>query len=166
MASDILFFNAKYTSNGFLYGLRALSRSPRQHFSVSILGDGDRRLHRSMREMRSIVFRLDDLAALGKFRVHVAQIAHHLPRLTRRGFQSLAEWIGIVNRVRTGVPIDLECLAPLECGPGVVGDDGDAAQRLEVMRRFEGLNGQRLLHAAYFQSTLVVIGFDFLSEDR
>ena len=35
-----------------------------------------------------------------------------------------------------------------------------------MVGRFERINGQRLLHAAYLQSGLVVIGLDLLSEDR
>ncbi len=165
MAGDVLFLNAQYTGNRFLHGLRALSRGPCQNLAIAVFGDGDRWLHRGMREMRSVKFRLDDLAALGKFRVHVAHVADYFARLTGRGFKCLAELIGVVDRVGTGVPIDLQSLAPLKGSPGVIGDDGDPAQWLEVVRRFERLDGQRLLHAAHLQSRLVVIGLNLLSED-
>jgi hypothetical protein len=66
--------------------------------------------------------------------------------------------------VRTAVPFDLQALASLECRPGVVGNHGDAAQRLKQVRRFESFDGQRLLNARHFERSLVIVRLDLLSQ--
>ena len=69
-----------------------------------------------MRQMRRVVFGLDDLcpilAGLGKRRVDIADIADDFAGLSRSFFQRLAERPGVVDRVRTAVPFDLQTLAP------------------------------------------------------
>ena len=51
----------------------------------------------------------------------------------------LLERLGVEARVRAVVPVDLQLLAALQRRPGVVGDDGDAAERLEQQRRLDGV---------------------------
>src|ERR1019366_5102774 len=122
-----------------------------------VFRDRDRRLHRSMREVRSVILSLDDLAALGKFRVDIANVANDFTRLPSRGFEGLTELIGVVNRVGTRVPVDLQSLAPLERSPGVVGNHGDSAERLKLVWWFERADGKRLLHAGYGEGFLIVV---------
>ena len=77
---------------------------------------------------------------------------------------SLPEFCGTSPELYTEcglpVPFDLQALASLKCGPGVVGNHRHSAQRLEHVRRFERLDGQRLLHARNFKRSFVVVGFD------
>ena len=89
--------------------------------------------------MWSVVLSLDDLAALGKRRVDIANVADNFPRLTGRRFEGLAELVGVVDCIGTGVPVDLQSFAPLECSPGVIRNDGYAAERLELMWWLKGL---------------------------
>src|ERR1700736_5722453 len=101
--------------------------------------------------MRSVVLGLDDRSTLGKCCIHVANVANDLARLPGSCFERLAERRGVVLRMRTAVPFDLQALASLECGKGVVGNHGDAAQRLELVRRFESVDGQRFLNTGYLE---------------
>ena len=66
--------------------------------------------------------------------------------------------------MRTAVPLDLQVLASLECRKGIVGNYGDSAQRLELMRRLERIDRQRLLNARNFERGFVVVRFYFLPE--
>ena len=81
VAGNILFLDAQNAGDRVLHGLRILRRSPRQHFSVAIFRHRDRRFHGNVRQVRRVVFRLDNLAALGEGGVHIADIAHNLARL-------------------------------------------------------------------------------------
>src|SRR5579862_9128237 len=67
-----------------LKSLRILRRSPNRRLVVSHIRDGHRWLHRRMRQVRSKIFRLNDLAALGKLRIGVSDAVHHLARLDRK----------------------------------------------------------------------------------
>ena len=164
MASHILFLDAEHAGDGLLHGLRILRRSPGQNFSVAILGDGDWRLHGNVRQMRSVVLGLDRFSALGKYGIHIADVADNFTRLPRSGFERLAERRGVVHRMGTAVPIDLQALASLERRVRVVGNHGDASQRLEHVRRLESLDGQRLLNTGHFECGLVVVRLDLLSK--
>ena len=104
-----------------------------------------------MRQMRSEVFRLDNLAALGELRVRIAHRVHHFPRLARRLLQFFLIVGGVVRRVAPLSHSILRLLAPFECGKGVVRNHRHSAQRLKRVRRFERIDRNRLLHADYFQ---------------
>ena len=84
--------------------------------------------------------------------------------------RGLLQFLLIVGRVVAGVaavvPVDLELLAAFECGPRVVGDDRDAAERLKRVRRLKRIDRDGLLHADHFQSRRIVDRFDFSSEHR
>ena len=157
VTSHIFFLDAEHARNGLLHRLRILRRCPCQHFSVAIFGDGDGRFHGNVRQMRSVVLGLDNRSTLGKCRVHIADVANNFARLPGRCFERLAECRGVVLRVRTAIPFDLQTLASLECGKGVVGNHGDATQRLELVRRFESVDGQSFLNAGHFERGLVIV---------
>src|SRR5260370_9011159 len=92
--------------------------------------------------MWRVILGLDNLSTLGKYCIHIADVANDFARLPGSCFERFAEWRGVVLRVRTAIPFDLQALTSLECGKGVVGNHGDAAQRLELVRRFEIGDGQ------------------------
>ena len=113
--------------DGLLDGLRVLRAGPDDHSAVAVIGDSGRRLHGCVRQVRHVVFGLDDLAAFRELGLHVAQVADEC-RLVARG---LLERLFVLRRVVGGVgtvfPLDLERLAALEGRPGVVGDNRDSA---------------------------------------
>ena len=127
VTDDILFGNSQFLRNNLLPRLRVLCRSPGRDFAILELCSGYHRLHRSVRQQRDVIISLENPAALGKGRLRVALVAYNFPLLTCSGLQLLLILLRIVGCVRPVIPFDLELLASLKSGPGVIGDDSDAA---------------------------------------
>ena len=157
MARDVFLFDAKSGGYRVLHGLGILCGCPGDHFAIAIFGHSHRRFHRSMRQVRRIIFRLDDIAAFRKHRIDVADIANHFARLPRGRFERLAVSRRVVARVGTGLPFNFQTLASLESGPAIVGNDRNSAQRLERVRGLDGFEGQGLLNARNLKSSFVVV---------
>ena len=157
MTDHVLFCDAQLLRHDVLRGLRILHGCPRGQFAVAKIRQSDHRLHRSMGKQRNIIVSLHDFAALSKNAVHVTFAANDLGRFVGRLLQLLLILRGIVGFVRPVVPDHFEFLAPLKGRPSVVGDHGDAAERLEGRRRLEWINGNRLTNSAYFQRLFIVI---------
>src|ERR1019366_4542661 len=104
------------------------------------VGNRDRRLHGGVREVRREIFGFDDLAAFGEFGVGIAEGMHDFARLAGGLLQFFFIVGGVVGGVAAVVPFDFEAFAALEGGPGIVGDHGDAAERLKGVRRLEGID--------------------------
>src|SRR5260370_18442005 len=64
--------------------LRALRRRPHFGFAVAVRCHRGWWLHRCLRQQRRIAFRFDDFSALREGLIHIAVLAHNLPRLPRR----------------------------------------------------------------------------------
>ena len=92
--------------------------------------------------------------------------AGDLARRVHGGVQRQLVGLRVVRRVRPVVPLDDERLAPLERGPGVVGDDRDAAERLELRGRLELGHADDLAHARHGQRLRVVEALDAAADDR
>ena len=84
MAGDVFLLDPQSSSDSILHALRALRARPDVHFPVAKFRQRRRRLHRRVRQQRRVIFRFDDLAALSKLRVHIADVAENLPRFPRR----------------------------------------------------------------------------------
>ena len=160
MTDYVFLLDAECVRHRVLNFLRILGGRPAGYFAILETGHGDGGFHGSMREERRIIFRLDNLPALGESCVHITDIACNFSGLTRSCFQSLAELIAVERSMRTVIPVDFEFLAALECSPGIVGNDGDSAERLKEMRRFESIKRDCLSYARNFQRFFVVVGFD------
>ncbi len=150
----------------FLHRLRILRRRPDRDLAVEEFGDRRRRFHRRVRRQRRVVGGFEHLAAPGEFRVDVAEIAEDLARLLRRRQQLLLERLRLEPAVRAVVPIDLELPAALERRPGAVGDHGDAAERLEQVRRLERVQPHRLQNALHAFRAGIVHAADRAAEHR
>ena len=88
-----------------------------------------------MGEVREVVLRLDPARGLRDRGGEVPVVAHDLRGLVRRLLERGLVRHGIVARVRSVVPNDLQRLAALHRRPRVLGDHGDAAEGLELRRR-------------------------------
>ena len=166
MADYIFFLQAERLGDFFLHALRILRGRPHGHLFPLDIGDRDRRLHGGMCQMRREVFRLDDFAAFGEFRVRIADSMHDFPRLARGLLQFFFVIGGVVGGVAAIVPIDFELLAAFECGKRVVGDDRHPAQWLKAMRRLEGIHRNGFLYADHFQSRGVIHRLYLSSQHR
>jgi len=102
--------------------------------------------------MRRIILGLDHLGAFRELGIGIADRVNDLAGLARCFLQLLL----VVGRVVAGmgavVPANLELITALECGPRVIGNYGDATQRLEVMRWSEWIDGDGLHDTFDFQS--------------
>ena len=84
----------------------------------------------------------------------VALGAHDPTGLLRRGFQLGTIGRRVVTRVGPVVPVDLELLPALLSRPGVAGDDGDAAERIETRRDRRSRHFDDLFDAGHRQRRL------------
>ena len=119
-----------------------------------------------MRKHRRVIFRLKNFSTLCKRRVHVAYFANDFRGLPRSSFQFLPILVGRIILVVGFVPFDLELLLALDGGPSVVGNYGNAAERLEHQRRLKRIECRRLLHAFHRERSLVVDGLHRAAEHR
>src|SRR5574342_684425 len=113
-----------------------------------------------MRRERRGISRLDRLSAFRELCVDVAEVSHHFARLLHRLGQLLLEWRRIEGGMWPIAPVDLQTLAPLQCGPGVTGNDRDTAERLEQVWRLEGVKDDRLHNALYSPCFFIVHASD------
>ncbi len=152
----IFFLRAHRLRDRIARAHRALRRHPCFHFSVAIHRQRRRRLHRSMRQQRRIIFRLYNLSALRKPLVHIPNFPDHFTRLPRRLFQFLAVRPGVKDLVRAFVPFYFQLLPPLHRRPRAVRQYRNAAQRLHIYRRLERGNRLRRLHSADRERLFVI----------
>ena len=103
-----------------------------------------------------MILRLDRLRRLRERSVDVAHVARGVPRLMHRPTQFAREAIGVVDGVRSVIPLDAQRLAPAQRGPGVGREHRDAAPRLEFVRRLRLRHADDLLHSRHGQSLAVV----------
>ena len=166
VTGDVLLVDAHRGGHRLLHRLRILRRRPDGDLAVAEFGDRRRRLHRRVRRQRRVVGGFEDLAAFGELRVDVAEIAEHLARLLRGRQQLFLERLRLEDAVRAVVPFDLELAPPLERRPRAVGDHGDAAERLEEVRRLERVQPDRLLDALHAFRGGIVDAADRAAEHR
>ena len=119
--------------------LRRLCRGPDFTTAVDDTSERRRRLHRGMRDMRQVVFRLDFPGCLGERTIEISRAAQDLPRLSRGMFQLGPVRAGIIRAVGSLIPLDLERVASLDRDPGIARDHPHAGERLECRLRCVGL---------------------------
>ena len=126
-----------------------LRRRPSLHFSVAIVGQRRRRLHRRVRQQGRVILRFHDLPALRKRRIHVANFPHHFSRLPRCLLQLLFVSVRVKYFVWALLPLYFQLFPPLHRRPGIVCHHRDSAERLKRDRRFERVNRHRAFHSRY-----------------
>ena len=115
--------------------LRRLRAGPGLARAVDDAHQRRRRLHRRLGEMRNVVLGRDALCRLRPSRASTSpSLRTTLPGLRAASLSSRAIGVGGIDGVRAVVPGDLQLVAPLDRRPGVAGDHGDAAERLELGR--------------------------------
>src|SRR5258708_5575414 len=152
----ILFLCAHCLRNRIPRALRILRWNPRFHFPIAINRQRRRRFHRSVRQQRRIIFRLNHLSVLCERFVYVPDFPDNFPWLPRRLFQLFAIRSRIKNFVRALVPFHLQLLSPLHSRPRAVRQHGDSAQRLHIDRRLVSRNRLGFFHAAHRQRLFVI----------
>mmetsp|Transcript_15247 Transcript_15247/g.42032 ORF Transcript_15247/g.42032 Transcript_15247/m.42032 type:complete len:605 (-) Transcript_15247:1321-3135(-) len=148
-------------------GLGRLHRGPDLTAAVDEACRRGRRLHRRVGQMGHVVVGRHTLGRLGQRRLRVAVVAHRLAGwLGDRRLQRLAEGHRVVAGMRPIVPNDLQGLAALDGGPGVLGHDDHAAQRLELGRRWRACDLEHLDDAGQPQRVRRVERFDLAAKHR
>src|SRR5688572_17802343 len=94
MAGHILGSDTECRGYCFLNGLWILGGTPGFHFSVLPLGNGDRRLHGSMRQHRNIVVGFVFLSGAGECLFEIATVSDDFARLMNAGEEFLLISIG------------------------------------------------------------------------
>ena len=128
---DVVLGNSEGLGDVFPGPAGTLHGRPDFGLAVPYIGDRDGRLHAGMRQMRQVVFADNHLVGGLQGGVHVALLAHHQARLARGVLEFGAIGRRIVFGVGAVVPDDLQRVPSLDRSPGVAGDHGDAAERLE-----------------------------------
>jgi len=103
MASHIFFLDASTPAIVSCTACGILRRSPCPHFSVAILGDRDRRLHGNVRQVRSVVFGLENLSPVFALWTNAASTSPTL-RTTLPGCREVASSV-----LRNGAELYTEC---------------------------------------------------------
>src|SRR5207245_5858147 len=96
---------------------------------AAVRPDADRavlRFHRGVRQVRDLVVRFDDLRRGTERRVSVAGVGRLAARGARQTAELLAQTAGVDAGHGTGIPLDVERVAPEPRRPEVIGDDRDA----------------------------------------
>ncbi len=146
----VLGFQLQHLGSVVARGLRALHAGP--HLALATLEQSRRRrrLHRRVRVVRDVVLGLDLLGSTRERLIDIAAVAHRFAGLGRGGAH-LGLILGrVVRRVGPVVPIELQGFASLDRGPGVGGDHGDAALRVELRRRRRARDLHHFLDAGDF----------------
>ena len=107
------------------------------------------RLHRHVREVRDVVLRDDSRSRSGQRGVHLPHVAHAFPRRANGGEELVPVGGRVVRSVRPRVPGHLERRAPAHRRPGRVGENGDAPERLKLVRRRRRRELDHALHAGH-----------------
>ena len=119
-----------------------------------------------MGDVGGVVLGRDHPGRRGQRFVGVADVALDLAGLSHRRFQLRPVGPGIMGPVRPVVPGDLERLAALQRRPGVPGDDGNAAERPELVGRRRRLQRDDLLHARHLQGRAGIDRGDLAADHR
>ena len=122
MAGDIFFVYSKCFRYDVLCGLRILHRGVSQHFAILEFGYRGGRFHGCVGEQRYVVRRFVNFGSARELSIHVARIAHHFAGLAGGIQQLLFVGFRFVGCVGTEIPFDLQLLAGLHRGPGIIGD--------------------------------------------
>ena len=146
-------------------GLGGLEAAPYLALPLSDAGGGGRRLHGRVREVGDVVLRLDLLGGAGHDRGDVAVVADRRARLPRGLLERRLVRRGVVVRVRAVVPADLQRIPALHGRPGVLPDDRDAAQRVEVGRAGGALDRHHAHDAGHLERVGVVEARDLPAVD-
>ena len=154
MTGDVLGLTANGIGHGTLDSLRVLSGHPCGDFAIAVFGNGDGRFHGGVREERHVIGCVDNLGPAGERLIDIAYISNYLAGLLGGVQEILFILAGIVGGVGAVVPFDSQLLTSLEGGPGAVGNDRYAAQRLEGVGRLEGVDGHGLRYALDLEGRL------------
>ena len=133
---------------------------------MTIRARGRRRLHRRLGQMREVIFGFQPLGRSFQGGLDIAVVAHHLAGLAGGLFQFGFVRLGIVAAVRPLIPFQLEGLAALDGRPGVAGDHGYAAERVEIGGRRTAFQFQHPHHPRHLEGIAGVVFQDFATEHR
>ena len=129
------------------------------------IGDRGRRLHGSVGQQRRVVIGFDDFGRTAEGGVDIAEAAHNFLRLVGGFDERLLVGFRSEDGVRAGFPFDLEFLAAFGGGPGIVGDDGDAAESLKAIWRLRAFEDYGLTDARDLFGCGIVETLQFAAED-
>ncbi len=165
VADYILLVDAQSRRHRILRRLRILDRRPEDTLAVLEVGNGHFRLHGGVGEVRDIILSLQGFGRGGKALVDVAHVSNYLARLACGGLQLLLVFRRGVAGIRARIPNNFQFFAALKGSPSVVGNDGNATQRLKGMRRPEGRDLDCTGNAAHLERILVVKRRELAAQD-
>ena len=160
MAGDLFLGNLERRGNGVARGLRVLRAGPAFAPVGRDRGDGCRRLHGRVRQMRCVVLCCHFFRCARERGGHVALLPHHASRCARRRLDLRAIRLRVVTVVRARRPGDFERTSSLHGRPRAVGNDGYATQRLEAGRDWRGRQLDDALNTLHLERRRGVDGGD------
>src|SRR5207302_1780406 len=116
--------------------------------------------------MRNVVFGLKATRGARHGGIDVALVANHLARLPRQLLQHRLVGGGIVATVRAVLPLDLQRLPALDRRRGVLRDDRDATEGIELGGRLAALDLHHADHARHPERFRRIVLDDLALVDR